>query len=362
MIAPIALLVPAGEVVLRARGVTPGYVERYSKQSFRRVETLEVERRFVTDEDGVCHADPAVERWGGGVVINEDGFRGRPFVRPAGGAGRSILFLGDSFTWGIAARPLTNSFVDLVDRAGYVTFNTGIPRAHPKQYAVLAARYVPRLKPDVVAVMFYMGNDLQDAPPMEPFRGTHHQTNAGDFEAYTDDGRYMTAEEAYRYHLDRSNAVAVPSPDDRSIVAAVRRVALATALGTKLLAVLTPNEDEPRAGGVTADDRRRRRVDARAFLASIRDVARRHGAEFRLFLIPVRSERETRRNSIERNLDVFEGFDPLVPDVEFTAADHEPLPGWHFNDRGHRKYAEFVLRALGDGRTLPPPRRAGKPR
>ena len=59
------------------------------------------------------------------------------------------MFLGDSYTWGSSARPITESFVDLVKRAGYCTFNFGIPGTDPCQYAALAEKWLPLLHPGV---------------------------------------------------------------------------------------------------------------------------------------------------------------------------------------------------------------------
>jgi len=53
-----------------------------------------------------------------------------------------ILFLGDSFTWGASAKPITNCFVDIVTRRGYLTFNTGIPGTGLNQYVYIAEKYI----------------------------------------------------------------------------------------------------------------------------------------------------------------------------------------------------------------------------
>ena len=348
VVVPAAVVLAAAEVALRATGTEPGWVERYSKKAFRRVETLVVKDRFVTDPDGVYRANPTpTEPWPG-FEVNSEGFRSREFAPAGDGEGTSVLFLGDSFTWGIAARPLSNSFVDLVGRAGYAVFNTGIPRTHPKQYAALAERYVPRVKPDVVAVMFFMGNDFADAPPMLPGKNIYHQTNAGDLSAVDLDGEWMDPETAYRYWASKSNAVVHPDPSDGSFSAMLRRASLSTAVGTRLLAAVTA--PPPEAPVLTAKEagevRRRRRRESRGYLERIAATAARHGAEFRLFLIPVRPEKRNPGFEIPRNLRFFEGLDPIVPDVEFPSSDYEKMPGWHFNDAGHRKYAELILRHL----------------
>ncbi|MCI0470059.1 MAG: hypothetical protein L0Y73_00200, partial [Candidatus Aminicenantes bacterium] len=59
-----------------------------------------------------------------GVIINSHGFRGNEFA-PVDTPQTKILLVGDSFTWGTAAVPLTQSFADLVQASGYHVYNAG---------------------------------------------------------------------------------------------------------------------------------------------------------------------------------------------------------------------------------------------
>lgn len=91
--------------------------------------------------------------------INSDGFRSITF-KNYNTAKTKVLLLGDSFTWGNAASNLTSSFADLLAAKGYVVFNTGISGADPAQYQAIARQYIPLLKPDIIIVNFFMGNDI----------------------------------------------------------------------------------------------------------------------------------------------------------------------------------------------------------
>jgi hypothetical protein len=169
----------AAEVALRLNGKIPGYVPRYSNRAFKPVNQLKVHESFITDGEGVFKANPNYE-WSEEYQINSDGFRGIEF-KQYDTAGTKILFLGDSLTWGASANPITNCFVDIVRRCGYLTFNTGIPGTDPNQYAYLAEKYVPLLKPYIFAVMFYLGNDL--TPPLQcyPIKTYFISRMQGDF-------------------------------------------------------------------------------------------------------------------------------------------------------------------------------------
>jgi hypothetical protein len=86
---------------------------------------------FETDEHAIFKANPnfdfsRIPRFRG-VRINPSGFRGPDFV-PTGSTTTSVLFIGDSFTWGGAAMPIPgNCFVDIVAGRGYHVWNAGIP-------------------------------------------------------------------------------------------------------------------------------------------------------------------------------------------------------------------------------------------
>lgn len=90
--------------------------------------------------------------------INAEGFRSIPFKNYE--TDKTKLFLlGDSFTWGLNVDPITNSFPDLLTAKGYAVFNSGIVGADPAQYLAIAEKYIPRVKPDVVVVNYFLGND-----------------------------------------------------------------------------------------------------------------------------------------------------------------------------------------------------------
>jgi len=130
---------------------------------------------------------------------NEEGFRSIPFTATHTGAPR-VLIIGDSFVYGMTARPYYNCFADRLLARGYLVYNTGIPGTDPAQYAAIAKKYIPILKPDVVIVCHYLGNDLMLFPREPGVERPHeHMTNAGFFES-APMGEYLSAEEAYSFY------------------------------------------------------------------------------------------------------------------------------------------------------------------
>ncbi len=155
----LALMLGLAEIGVRLMGYNPGDLSPVWL-NFKPVDTLRVDNYFYTNKEGILVADSTY--WARQQIgINEDGFRSPSFSK-LDSCKKKVLFIGDSFAWGKSAEPLTgNCFVDLVRKeTGCEVINLGIPGADPAQYYELAKKYIPTLKPDVVFVMFFMGNDL----------------------------------------------------------------------------------------------------------------------------------------------------------------------------------------------------------
>ena len=131
--------------------------------------------------------------------FNEEGFRSIAYKnyktkRP------KVLLIGDSFVYGMSANPFTNSFSDILLARGYLIYTAGIPGTDPAQYASIARKYIPLLKPDITIVCFYMGNDVMNFfRPTVQFQPHEHITNAGFFDSYPL-GHYLNPSDAYNYY------------------------------------------------------------------------------------------------------------------------------------------------------------------
>jgi hypothetical protein len=357
------------EFGLRFIGKIPGYVPRYSNQAFKCVSKLEVRQNFLTDDEGVFKANPNYE-WSTEYQINSDGFRSIEFKQYKTTQGK-ILFLGDSFTWGATAKPITNCFVDIVARHGYLTFNTGIPGTSLNQYACLAEKYVPLLRPNIVALVFYMGNDLKPPGPMLPYKDLYHITNAGWLYAFDENGNYMVPQDAYNLYLRKYNAAykaAYVSDSRKTLKTTIRKVFVKSVIGTyfwvwlsrvkwQLLnfvnqSLTNPSPSDSASHNLTKENNndlgkysRDVQNSTKRYLARIMMISQEYGARFLLFLIPAHPGLRNENNSIEDNLHIFEDFGPFIPDF-LNRHDYRNLPNDHLNNSGHMKYAEFILRAI----------------
>lgn len=133
--------------------------------------------------------------------INTHGFRSIEF-RNYKSSRQKVLLIGDSFTWGNSALYKTNSFADELLALGYIVYNTGITATDPAQYKTVAKHYIPLLKPDVVIVNFFMGNDVVwYKRDVRPFQKALYPTNAGILMACPEGVCFHSSEEAYDYIL-----------------------------------------------------------------------------------------------------------------------------------------------------------------
>ncbi len=336
----LALVLLLAEAALRLSGDRPGLLATAPAEyvPLKTVDHLEVDPAFYTDGTGTFRARLGRVAWDPLVVINDDGFRSRPF-EPAPPGVRSVFFIGDSFTWGGSAKPLTEAFPDLVARAGWHVWNGGIPGADPDQYALVARRFVARLHPDVVVVTFFMGNDVMwQRRALRPWQNRYHPTNAGWLNPFLDGDYVGDAQQTYDYYRRRYLV-----PDG------LRHWVFGTsALGSRAYRLLRPRLDpqvEERQRLVR--ERWTGRTVSHEYLQEVRAVCAAEGVRFLLLVAP----------EVDRiDEDIAAAWPKLFADLPWTRppgllrADYNPMPDGHFNNAGHRKMADYVLTLLGSGR------------
>lgn len=108
------------------------------------------------------------------VALNAEGFRTQEFLPKVSNEVR-VVTVGDSTTFGIGvAEDDTYSRVlermlnrEAHDGRVFRVFNLGIGGYGPAEYYLVVKRYLSILKPDVVVIAFFTGNDLQDLSQSE---------------------------------------------------------------------------------------------------------------------------------------------------------------------------------------------------
>jgi hypothetical protein len=296
-------------------------------------EKLVVYNRFYTDSEGIFKARSNVNLFQSltgeksDYVINADGFRGNDFKYVQTSKAK-IFLVGDSYTWGATAVPLTNSFADLLQAAGYHVYNAGIPGTGPAQYQRLVEKYVPVLKPDIVAVCLYAGNDLKPYPdPLQPGKNLHFVTNFGFLSGYDERGNFFRdAGEAVSYVKKRFCGYCA-NPWDYFLYK--------TVVGKTVFNILNGRSHLVRDG---------RLMWVHESFVRINEICRQNNCAFMIFIIPVRAAGKTEK-VLKKYGHVFEGFDVYSPGT-LTAEDYHRPPNNHFNNSGHRKFADFMINTL----------------
>jgi lysophospholipase L1-like esterase len=99
--------------------------------------------------------------------VNNLGFRDRDFAVRRSGTKR-VLAIGDSFTygWGVDGEESWPKVMERELRQGGLDIevaNLGMPGAGPREYAALAERAIPLLRPDLIVVAMLQADDLFQA-------------------------------------------------------------------------------------------------------------------------------------------------------------------------------------------------------
>jgi hypothetical protein len=80
-------------------------------------------------------------------------------------------------------------------------------------------------------------------------------------------------------------------------------------------------------------------------LAEIQETCRLNNSRFMIFIIPFVNRDTQKQKTIEKNLHLFKGFQYYYPG-DFPKSDYQAFPDKHFNNRGHRKFADFIIGVL----------------
>ena len=321
----------AMELTLRCMGYAPGDMKP-NWLNLKTVDSLYTIHDYYTNNAGILVADSAY--WAAiGVQVNEDGFRS-PGFNKFDSTKKKVLFIGDSFTWGMSAKPIKDHcFTDLIrNETNNEVINLGIPAADPPQYLQLAKKYVPAIKPDIIFVMFFMGNDLmirdREVIPGEPF---YYYTNAGAIMADADGIHFKTAQAAYNYFASDRYYMRYPKNFFEWLVSK-------SSLLSRLYSVRFRIEEKWDFERTIRDTR-----ITKKYLEEIKAIAEQNQVPVKFVLIPEMKEAGKDLNSyIRRYGDLL--LDPALKDewliLPNSKDNFTPYPDAHLNNQGHRYYAD----------------------
>lgn len=322
------------EVILRFLGFAPGDL-RPNWLSFQEVDSLYIINQFKTGNDGIMVADSIY--WASqNITINSDGFRTLSFDR-IDSAKKKVLVIGDSFTWGLSANPIQDSsFCDLLSRdSNLQVINLGIPAVDPLQYSLVAQKYVRLLKPDIVFVMFFSGNDFMAHDRRAiPHSEMYYWTNAGAIAADIDGLHFADVQSAYDYLCKEKYYLRKP----KSIL---ERIISSSSLLSRLYAVQYRVE-EKRLSLQTIQEPK----ITRKYLHQILDLCGTSKVPLRFVFIPevkeVEKDYSSNYNMLLNDSLLKETW--LLP--EYKRDFYNSYPDGHWNNEGHRYMAKYLEQVL----------------
>lgn len=271
--------------------------------------------------------------------FNVNGFRSLPFTKINGR--KSILLIGDSFVHGLYANPIYNCFGDLLLSKGYVVHTAGINGTDPAQYLAIAKTYIPTLKPDLVIVVYYEGNDLMHYyRDLDSGKDHEHITNAGFLSAYPL-GEYMDAQEAYEFILSTTK---IPPTNwfnklcSKSIIA-TRLWAVLYKLNWVSHPVMEQYYAFHHNASAQAPD------ITNFYLSSIDSVANENNVPLVFAVIPdIYSSLNSKNCCLPDTVSLQNVFKelPFYYSEQLQKSDFPTNNDFHFTNSGHRKYADFL--------------------
>lgn len=268
---------------------------------------------FITNPDGLYTARP------GDPGINSDGFRGPDFATLEGKPDL-VLLLGDGPVYGDGASTPEASFAARIAAGGTPVANLGIPGTGVRQYAALAEKYIPRLKPKAVYLFFNTGDDFELDPPVQPGYKRYHFAGGVPLPAAEYDAQPLSISQA----VQRANEAATPP-------STIARLARTTVIGSWLADLAGAGGNAPQLPEV---------LDT---LERVRNAADNEGAWFHIVLTPFPVG--DRGDAVARAATALDIFGPLVT-PPLDAADYADAATGRLGDGGHAKVARFVLEQI----------------
>ena len=267
--------------------------------------------------------------------INTDGFKSIEFKNYITKR-KSILLIGDSFTWGHETSNLTNCFADLLLAKGYVVYNTGIEATDPTQYLEVAKRYIPELNPDFVVVNYYIGNDVMyfKRDPI-PFIPVFYATNAGNLIACPEGVYFDSPGEAYQYTLAHLN---IPKEDSRFNLLCSK-----TVISTLMWNAITDWKPHWTMSKYEDYYQRIRELKTKTpysdiQISEIKKITLDNGGKFILIVIPMFDG--TKFLFQEDYPEVLVDMKYHIPPIRMEH--YEKREDGHYNDSGHAMHAAFI--------------------
>ncbi|MDG1332098.1 MAG: glycosyltransferase [Crocinitomicaceae bacterium] len=332
------------EIGLRLVGFKPGIIEDFY---YHRGE-VEYDSLLYGDEVGITHMVQGAEVIEGGELNSEGFFSSVEFTPESVAAIRKsgkkvVMLIGDSFTQGCCADNYGASFAHILNQSDeYAVLNFGIAGADPVQYRLIVEKYAPILKPDLILVAVYGGNDIleYDRTP-KPFVPLSYPIKNGPW-LNSEGPIFLTEKGTYFKNFDEAKAhyfeyFSLWSDESSFFEKTIRYSVILSRPYLKLKTKRRFKEIEHQM-----PESMERMPYSQQNLDSLNSTALSLEIPVVFSLIPSPSDVQTKLN-LEKKYDfVFDELSYSFPSG-LKAEDYDGLQdGNHFNNQGHQKYADFL--------------------
>ncbi len=140
---------------------------------------------------------------------NSDGFRERNFdTLPK--SSRKILLIGDSlvFGHGVNQNEALPQQLQKILPNGWLSLNLGVGAWGPSQYYLAAKKYIKKLKPEIVVMSYYSGNDFNDIKYTEwkgKDKGIFPKSVRKIYYYFDNESNLRRSDSSYRYPILRNS-------------------------------------------------------------------------------------------------------------------------------------------------------------
>lgn len=332
------------ELGLRVVGFKPGVIDDFY---YYRGDIV-YDSLLYGDEVGITHVldgSPLLE----GAQINTEGFvstieftpESVEIIRKSGK--KVVMLIGDSYTQGCCADHINASFAQLLNQSDqYAILNFGIPGADPLQYRLIVEKYAVELKPDLILVAVYGGNDIMEydrtakpfVPLSYPIKNGPWLNSEGPI-YLTEQGTYFKSfEEARAHYFEYFSLWSDESYFYEKLVrysVILSRVYLVwkTKMQFEKIKFQMPKSLE-------------RQPYSYQNLISLKTTANELGIPTVFSLIPSPTD-------VQNNVDLKKKYDFVFEKIPYhfptslSAMDYDGLSNAnHFRNQGHRKFADFL--------------------
>lgn len=196
------------EIALRFVGYRAGVIEEF----YYHRGPVVYDSLLYGDEVGITHVVNGERMLLKGDVNSEGFFSSIEYTQESMDAIRAsgkkiVMLIGDSYTQGCCADSYDLSFAYLLNQSDeYEVLNFGIAGADPVQYRLIVEKYAPILKPDLIVVAVYGGNDILESDrTAKPFVPNSYPIKNGPW-LNSEAPIYLTKQGTYFKNFDAAKA------------------------------------------------------------------------------------------------------------------------------------------------------------